>query len=106
MHAAELQKRYGDEGLVAVSVHPGVIKTELHRNKTGAQIFYALGSLFMKSIPQGAATQTLCLVREDLVGGGYYADCQLETPSQEIDGDVATGLWELSERLVASQMQK
>ena len=49
-------------------MHPGVIATELARNNTGAQIFYFLGGLFMKSIPQGAATQALCLVREDLKG--------------------------------------
>ncbi|KAG8768902.1 hypothetical protein FRC15_004873, partial [Serendipita sp. 397] len=31
LHANELARRYGDKGLIAISVHPGVIDSELKR---------------------------------------------------------------------------
>eukprot|EP00656_Telonema_subtile_P046905 TRINITY_DN5355_c0_g1_i1.p1 TRINITY_DN5355_c0_g1~~TRINITY_DN5355_c0_g1_i1.p1 ORF type:complete len:261 (+),score=71.95 TRINITY_DN5355_c0_g1_i1:173-955(+) len=102
LHAKELQRRYGEEGITAVSLHPGVIKTELARNNTGAKIFYGVGQLFMKSIGQGAATQTRCAVSDELVGGGYYSDCQLKEPREDANSEeLATSLWEASEMLVA-----
>ena len=54
-----------------------MIKTALHENSRIAMLFYNAGSFFMKSIAQGAATQVFCAVRSDLVGGAFYADCQV-----------------------------
>ena len=97
-HAAELQRRYGGEGIGAVSLHPGVIKTELHRNNMLAKVFYTLGSVTFKSIAQGAATQTLCAVRDDLVGGGFYSNCQHATARPDaLSAELGAALWDKSE---------
>lgn len=42
-YSAELARRYGDQNLVVTSLHPGVIKTDLHRHMTGA-----LGSVIVR----------------------------------------------------------
>ena len=79
-----------------------MIKTELHRNNTGAKIAYTLGNMFMKSIGQGAATQTLLAVTDDLVGGAYYADCAMKAPREDVNSEtLGTLLWEKSDALVS-----
>ena len=82
----------------------GVIKTELHRNNTGASIMYNLGNLFMKSIGQGASTQTMCAVCDDIVGGAYYADCAVKEPRNDANSEtLAESLWERSDALIAGE---
>ena len=65
-------------------LHPGVIKTDLARdmNKTLSFLFYTLGYAFMKSIPQGAATNVYAAVHPELKGKGglYFSDCNEDTP--------------------------
>ena len=31
LHSNELARRYGDKGLIAISLHPGIVRTELFR---------------------------------------------------------------------------
>jgi len=102
LHAKELTRRYSADGITAMSVHPGVIKTELHRNNGGAKFFYNLGYLFTKSIGQGAATQTLCAVSEQVSAGAYYADCATKPPRADTeDEQLAIALWEKSKELTS-----
>merc|ERR1712166_42641 len=104
LHAKQLQRLYGDAGVTAVSLHPGVIKTELHRNNTGASIMYNLGNLFMKSIGQGASTQTMCAVCDVIVGGAYYADCAIKEPRNDANSEaLAESLWERSDALIGGE---
>jgi len=55
IHARELAKRYGDQGLVATSCNPGNLWTDLQRNVTG------VGRIFLRWLchpaPFGALTQ-------------------------------------------------
>lgn len=53
LFSREYNRRYEKMGIISVSVHPGVIPTELARN-TGSvvQFFMSMGQSFMKSIPQ------------------------------------------------------
>ena len=53
LFAREYNRRYQKDGIISVSLHPGVIKTDLgrHTGSVGA-FFLSVGSVFMKSIPQ------------------------------------------------------
>jgi len=103
LHASELNRRLAGTGVTTNSLHPGVIPTELGRNNFLADLFYKAGSLFMKSIEQGAATTVYAAVSPQLegVGGKYFVDCNEEEPIAEArDEAVASRLWEVSESLV------
>jgi WW domain-containing oxidoreductase len=62
-----------------------------------------LGWMFMKTIPEGAATSCYVATSPDLVGvrGFYFADCNVnegETP-YTYDDAMAAKLWQVSEEL-------
>ena len=75
--ANEIERRYGDQGLHAISIHPGNIMTEGWANLDPRvmELFKdlmqdpALQKAF-KSVPQGAATQVLAAVGKDYEGVG------------------------------------
>lgn len=99
LFAKALSKRL-PPGVEAFSLHPGVIKTNLTRSMgfQGA-LFRAIGGLFMKSIPQGAATSVFAAVAPDLKGqsGAYLSDCRVAQPSPEgADAALAEQVWELT----------
>jgi NAD(P)-dependent dehydrogenase (short-subunit alcohol dehydrogenase family) len=87
------------------SLHPGVIKTNLTRSMGAlGAVFRAVGGLFMKSIPQGAATTVYAAVSPELAGetGAYLEDCHVSRASREAADDaLADRLWEISEKLVS-----
>lgn len=79
--ANEIERRYGSQGLHALSLHPGVINTNLTKsldqatkdfmkNHTGLQKQF-------KSVAQGAATTVYAAVSKDWEGKGgkYLYDC-------------------------------
>ena len=104
--ARELARRWAGTGRVANAVHPGVIHTNLgrHMNPVVRLAFGAFGPLALKTIPQGAATQTWALVHPDTakISGEYLADCNVAA-SNALGRDMALAarLWEESERMVA-----
>jgi len=117
--AVGFQQRFGDRGVQAFSVHPGGIKTELGRHmtpETSAAVearSAKIGGFSWKTIPQGAATSVWAATAPELNGhgGAYLEDCHIAEVTEErnrpdgvrpyaLDGDRATALWELSERLV------
>lgn len=105
LFANALAKRFGTSGRVANSLHPGVIKTNLTRHMAdrGEGIFTRLGEAGMKSIPQGAATQTLLAVHPSTatVNGTYWSDCQpAETSAPARDAALAERLWTETEAIV------
>ena len=70
----------------SVSVHPGVIQSELWRNVPS--FVTSLMSLFWfdKTVPQGAATTIWACVAPQIdknedFRGAYLSDCDLKTPS-------------------------
>jgi NAD(P)-dependent dehydrogenase (short-subunit alcohol dehydrogenase family) len=126
LHALALARRLADDGMLAVSVHPGGIMTNLGRHLDDDLMNQMLdrakeraaksgegGGMQFKSIPQGAATQVWAATSPDLVGhsGRYLADCGLGVPGGNVgrngcephiaDEDRAEQLWELSERLLS-----
>jgi WW domain-containing oxidoreductase len=64
LFARELQRRFAGTKRTSYAVHPGVIRTNLARSMGGmVQAVMAIaGPLFLKSIPQGAATEVFAAV--------------------------------------------
>jgi WW domain-containing oxidoreductase len=60
--------------------------------------------LFMKTIPQGAATSCYLATNPALsdVSGYYFEDCNIAESSTYVDDDaMAMALWEISEKLTS-----
>jgi len=108
LFAKELGRRFSGSGSAktAYAVHPGVIQTNLGRHMSGVMSFglSLAGPLFLKSIPQGAATQCYCATHPDAVAhsGSYFADSNVAKPRADAeDPELASKLWERSEEIVA-----
>ncbi|KAJ7180720.1 hypothetical protein C8R46DRAFT_1070384 [Mycena filopes] len=57
--SAELARRYGEQNIVVTSLHPGVIKTDLHRHMTGAlgSVINVMEKTVLHDVSHGALTQ-------------------------------------------------
>lgn len=124
LHARALARRLAGD-VLAFSVHPGAIVTNLGRHLDDALMQEMMdrgraraaaagedGGMTFKTVEQGAATQVWAATAPDLVGhsGAYLADVGLGVAGGNIakngfdpyiaDESRADALWELSERLV------
>jgi len=108
MFSNELNRRMEDLNIPIFvnSLHPGVIATELGRdmgyNETLMSVVMGIGSIFMKSIPQGAATSVYGCVHSDLKGKGglYLHDCNIsESIPYSKDKDEQKKLFDFSEKV-------
>jgi NAD(P)-dependent dehydrogenase (short-subunit alcohol dehydrogenase family) len=89
--------------VMAFSLHPGVIPTNLTRTTPGGSIFRAVGKLFFKSVAQGAATTIYAAVAPELAGqsGSYLSDCAVAKPLHEaLDDTLIERTWSLSQKAV------
>ena len=105
LFAKALAKRFEGTEKTANSLHPGVIHTNLTRSMNPiARVALSIGApLVLKSIPEGAATQTYLAVHPAVAGvrGKYFADCnESHTSAHGRDDVMAEKLWETSERIV------
>ena len=105
LFAKELQRRFAGTRKTAYAVHPGVIHTKLARSASGVvQAFFAFaGPLFLKTVPQGAATEVFAAVHPKALAlaGQYLADCNAATPRKDAeDAALARQLWTVSEQIV------
>ena len=106
LFAKELARRLAGTRRTANAVHPGVIATNLGRHMPWI-MRVALGvatPLVLKSVPQGAATQTWAAVHPAAapLSGAYLADCNVARPRRDAeDPALAARLWEVTERIVA-----
>lgn len=121
LFAVGFQQRFGARGVVAVSVHPGGIRTGLGRHMTAATLA-DLGRRLVttpdqpfrwKTVPQGAATSVWAATADEVagLGGAYLENCGRAAVSDgddlvdgvcpyALDPDRAEQLWSISERLV------
>ena len=104
LFAKALAKRL-PAGQSVYSLHPGVINTNLMRHLPSPMrsLFSLGGPRWMKSIPQGAATQVYLAVHPNIPGqsGDYFSDCQSILPNHHGQNTVlAEELWRHTERLV------
>jgi len=109
LFARQLARRFraAGEKRRANGVHPGVIATNLTRQMPAvAQWGWALMSpLFLKTIPQGAATQVWAAVHPGAaeVNGEYLSDCNVATSMPyAADMALAARLWEVTEARIAA----
>lgn len=87
--ASELQRRFGDR-LLSLSVHPGVIQTDLARHLPPAVVEgmregFEKAGVAVKNVPQGAATSVWAATAAELSehGGAYLLDCHVAPPISE-----------------------
>lgn len=120
--ANELTRRYQNQGLIGLSLHPGSIKTPLRRHLVGSEILESVGKdpeyvAQSKSPEQGAATTVWAAVEKefDRRGGVYLEDVGEAGPRSKEGPMWRTGyseaaykpederkLWELSEELCSA----
>jgi NAD(P)-dependent dehydrogenase (short-subunit alcohol dehydrogenase family) len=102
--AKELARRLADTGRTSNAVHPGVIRTRLsrHMNVLARGGMALVAPLFLKNVPQGAATQCYVATHPEVqaISGEYFADCNIARPSRDaLDSALAERLWRVSEEL-------
>jgi len=97
----ELVRRWGPDGTVAHSVHPGVLSSRIWQNTTG--ILRALTFLirpFMNDPEVGGRATAACATDEGLAeeNGAYLKKFEVVEVAQEAqDDDLARELWEVTE---------
>jgi WW domain-containing oxidoreductase len=110
LFAKELSRRLAPRGIVANSLHPGAVRdTGLNRSLSfPLSAILAVARPFMKSVPQGAATQALLAAGPWVAGisGEYWADCQIAQGSRWLsDRTMAERLWARTDSIVAAVNQ-
>lgn len=108
----ELQRRLEGTGVTTISLHPGVVRTELSRYMLEgsyvlrglATLMYPVFWLLTKDSLQGAQTSIHAAVSKDFEksGGVYLSDCAVKKSPNPLASDLGVGkkFWELSEKLV------
>jgi len=107
LFASELSRRLAPRQIAVNSLHPGAVGgTGLQRTlRFPFTLIMPIARLFMKSIAQGAATQTLLAVSPLVAGvtGKYWSACRVSRGSTFLDQPViAERLWRTSEEIVAA----
>ncbi|KAG9221386.1 hypothetical protein CCMSSC00406_0009835 [Pleurotus cornucopiae] len=102
--ARELARRYGDQGIVSISLHPGSINSELARHSPG---FSFWGKLLGYDTAHGALTQLYAATAPEAanLNGQYlkpWARLGKAVPSTQ-DPEVAAKLWAWLEAAVAGK---
>jgi NAD(P)-dependent dehydrogenase (short-subunit alcohol dehydrogenase family) len=106
LHARGLAKRLKSRGITAVSLHPGVVSTNLFSHIPLAnELFNTVGKIFAKTPREGAQTTLYTLLADKVENGAYYADCKVK----EVSNSYATEanvekLWQKSEQLTNSKL--
>ncbi|KAH7305074.1 hypothetical protein BKA65DRAFT_203647 [Rhexocercosporidium sp. MPI-PUGE-AT-0058] len=106
LFAKALQKRYGEKGVKAVAVHPGVVDTELYRSTFSG--YMGLGKLLDKGkryvytgVEKGALNQLWAAVgkRDAVQGGEYYTPVGVSGQGSKWcwDEELADRLWDWTE---------
>jgi WW domain-containing oxidoreductase len=106
LFAKELSRRLEGRGIAVNSVHPGAVGGTSLQRSLGfhLNLVMMVARRFMKSIPQGAATQTLLAASPLVQGvtGEYWSDCQVAKGSPHLtDSAMARHLWTVSEGIAA-----
>ncbi|MCO1599006.1 SDR family NAD(P)-dependent oxidoreductase [Micromonospora sp. RHAY321] len=114
LFAVEATRLWADDGIVANSLMPGAIQTNLQRYVTEEELnrLRAGNAAAWKTVEQGAATSVLVAASPliDGAGGRYFEDCQeagLAQPGERrgvaayaLDPEAAERLWQVSTQLL------
>ncbi|KAF8213907.1 NAD-P-binding protein [Mycena galopus ATCC 62051] len=100
----ELAKRYGDQGLIAISLHPGGVKSELLRN-VHPIIAWIVDKIRLYPVSLGIITSLYAATSDEaLEMNGEYLTCwaRRQVPSKHAyDKDMAEKLWKWCEEQVS-----
>lgn len=92
--ARSLAERYGDQGLLSFSLHPGVVATEAWRRIPTP--IAALMKAFMLNEDKGARTSLHCVAAPGLEAsnGAYFSSSRVKKPNPAaLDTQLAEELW-------------
>jgi len=105
LFAKALQRRvFAGSNRRAVSLHPGVIATNLQRSMPWImQVIFSniIGPFFLKNVGQGAATQVFLATRDyEMQARGYWADCNPAKCLSAMESvELQDAVWEATEKL-------
>jgi len=105
LFAKEIERRYGSKGLHALSIHPGIIATNLMQYLSADEANAILNNEAIKPIlknaPQGAATTTYAALSPEWEGRGgkYLSDLVEQEPTADNTGSTGYALWIDDEQL-------
>ncbi|GAW81770.1 oxidoreductase, short-chain dehydrogenase family [Plasmodium gonderi] len=107
-YTQQLQRRFENEKTkaCAVSINPGLVRTELFRNEQCWFRALAKNLIFSKSPLQGSQTILyVCLVnRDQLAKGSYYSDCKVDyVRTYAKDLHKSEELWNFSEKIITNR---
>lgn len=99
----ELSQRYGDVGVVAQAMHPGVIESNFYNH--GDEAMRSHLERTPANSPEHAARTIVWMATSDdcgAPGGRYFHDCaETEAKPQARDAAAAAQLWEASEAILS-----
>ncbi|GAB3259019.1 SDR family NAD(P)-dependent oxidoreductase [Nocardioides dilutus] len=107
--AAEIERRYGAQGLHGYSLHPGALSTNIaDRGLESAPVLQRIRRLLLPferraltSPRVGARTVIHCATSPEAVPGGYHRSRAVAEPSADaLDAEAARLLWESTDRWV------
>lgn len=109
LHSKELARRLKEARayVTANAIHPGIVKTNIIRDRGGlvTDVILGVASVFMKTIPQGAATVCYVAAHPNVKGvsGKYFVDCnEAECSSLANNEEEALQLWKYSDKVTSS----
>ncbi|CAH8650068.1 unnamed protein product [Heterobilharzia americana] len=102
VHAREICKRWSNDGIVAVSVHPGLVRTSIFRStKWKYFLVYYILRWLTKTCREGAQTTVFCALEKNLIPGAFYAECRPRScNSQALNDEICDHVWKMSEALI------
>ncbi len=99
-----LAEKYGDKGIMANALHPGVVNTDIWNSAKGVLRFPVwILKLFMISPEKGAETTIYLATQPKLEqkSGLYFKKCKVaKTAPIAEDAGARNKLWDISEKLV------
>lgn len=108
LFTVQLAKKFGQFGVTAVSLHPGLVRTDIFRDYKGLSLKAIVMTLVLpifwltsKSSRAGAQTTIHCAVDSSIPShnGKYFSDCHVaRCSSASKDEKSAERLWEISEK--------
>lgn len=106
LFTAELNRRYGAEGITAAAFHPGVVATNFAAASTSPlrHAYKSFLNRFLLTAEQGADTLVWLATAtpgQDWISGAYYAKRALAKGNkQAYDAELARQLWDCSQEMV------
>ena len=103
----ELARRLEGSAVSVNALHPGLVRTNIARNNgvLGRVVNFFIGARGVDAA-RGAETLTYLAASPEVEGitGQYFVDCRtIASSSLSYDAGLASGLWEMSERLTAER---